>query len=349
MSLLYDRRRSARRKGALLSRAAATVIGRFLDHVFGGIRVVDFSFPNAGFSGVVGDVLVGIARPEQYTPAAMQFFSRFRQGGGQLSILSLGPGSLAPVFRESAGSSDKVTVLYLESGIDADLVAALADVRGASILVGLDASADAWPEGVLDDRRSVDLLVAGARDRVFRLLLPEGEFPGLNAFLDGGNALDCAHVSRRIVRKRSSELRASVKLDPGEAPAVLSFTATRFIHDGGYRCETDGTYSWLWSGPSPHLRLLVAGLAEASDKPRLKLTVVNTNDPGNLEDVRIMVDGCIVPFTLEKWSATSGRVVVEVPDPSADFTVLSIGCRHMSSIDVSRQVGICVDRLEVHP
>ncbi|MGV6875744.1 hypothetical protein ACUSIJ_24030 [Pseudochelatococcus sp. B33] len=350
MSLVYDKRAAARRKGALLSLGAAAVIGRFLEHVFGQIRVVDFSFPHSGFSGVVGDVLVGIARPEQYTPAAKELFSRFRQAGGQLPILSLGPGSLDPVFRESRGSSDKVTVLYLENDVDADVVSTIAGVGSVAVLVGMDAAAGAWPDGVLDDRRSVDLLIAGVRDRVFRLVLPEGEFAGLNAFLSGDSTLEGARISRRIVKKRLRELRASVELDAvAGTPAVLSFTAARFIHDGGYRCEIDSGYSWLWSGPSPHLRLLVGGQAPVSDRLRLKLTVVNTNDPGNLEGIRIMIDGCVAPFTLEKWSATSGRVVVDVPQPSADFTVLSVGCRNMSSIDVSRQVGLCVDRLEVHP
>lgn len=350
MSLVHDRRAAARRKGPLLSLGAAAAVGRFLEHVFGPIRVVDFSFPYSGFTGVVGEVLVGIGRPEHYTPAAKELFSRFRQAGGQLPILSLGPGSLDPVFRESRGAGDKITVLYLENDVDADLVGSIAGVGTVAVLVGMDAAAAAWPDGVLDDRRCVDLLIAGSRDRIFRLVVPEGDFAGLDAFLGGDSTLEGARISRRIVKRRSKELRAAVELDAAAGtPAFLAFTAARFIHDGGYRCEVDSGYSWLWSGPSPHLRLLVGGRAPVSDTLRLKLTVVNTNDPGNLADIRIMIDGCIAPFTLEKWSATSGRIVVEVPRPSADFTVLSVGCRNMSSIDVSRQVGFCIDRLEVHP
>lgn len=346
--LVQDRRGVAHKKGALLTPAAAPAIGRFLEHVFGKVHLVDFSFPYSGFSGVMSDVLVGMARPESHAPAVREFFFGFRQAGGAMPILSLDPGSLDPVFRDSRGGSDEVTVLYLESDVDADLVAAVAGRGGVVVLVGLDAAAGAWPDGVLDDRRCVDLLVDGARDRLFRLVLPESELPGLDAFLDGGNPLDGARINRRTVKKRFRELRASVELAASQAPPVRTFTAARFIHDGGYRCEVDGGYAWLWSGPSPHLRLFVGGQVPASGALRLKLTVVNTNDPANLDDIRIMIDGCVVPFSLEKWSATSGRVVVEVADPSAEFTVLSVGCRQMSSVDVSRQVGLCVDRLEVH-
>lgn len=346
MSLLYDRLGAARTTGRRMSRGASAVIERFLKQVFGQVRIIDFSFPNWSFNGAASDVLFGIANPAEYGSATMAFFSRYRQAGGQLPILSLGPGSLDQIVREGA---DRVTVLYFETDVDPDLLHRVAGISNLALIVGMDVAAGDKQVPVLDGRRTIDLHVADAHDSIFRLALPDGEFAGLNALPGIDGPVEGARVPRRGVKRRPGELRGPVVLEPVNDPGVLSLTAARFIHDGGYRCEIDSGYSWLWSGPSPHLRLLVGGLFPASEKRQLKLTIANTNDPGNLEGIRIMIDGCIAPFSLEKWSATSGKVVVEVPDPPADFTVLSIGCPQMSNIDVNRQVGFCLDRLEVHP
>ncbi|MFD2249807.1 hypothetical protein FHS82_004175 [Pseudochelatococcus lubricantis] len=348
MLFVHHTRDIPQKNGTPLSFAAAMAIGRFLDHVFGGVRVVDLTFPSAGFSGIMGDVLVGVAAPERFSAEVRDFFFRFRQKGGHFPILSLGP-ELEPVLREGASGRDKLTILYLDSSVDKELIRSFFGFGDIAVLVSADAETDVWPDGVLDERKSIDFLIAGTYHKKFRLILPEYNVGGFDVLVSRDDPVESVYLKKNIVKNTPNEVRVSIELPSVSEHVSLVFPASRFIHDGEYKSESDGGYAWLWSGPSSHLRIFIGRLDAWPDKLRLKLTVVNTNDPRNLDDARIMVDGCIMPFTLEKWSATSGRFVVEILEPSADFTVLSIGCRHMCNIDGGRQVGFCVDRLEVVP
>jgi hypothetical protein len=164
----------------------------------------------------------------------------------------------------------------------------------------------------------------------------------------------------QATRRRSSEMsgsarqvRRSVVADatlalptPSDVSWHSGLVAGALIHDGGYRSESDGDYSWLWTGPSNHFRVLLTGVPPTPAK--LRVSVIKTEDVRNLSGLCVLVNGRHVPHGFEPWSELSGKVVIDFYPPADDMTVLSLVCPHMvPDTDGRRLLGLCIDKIEL--
>jgi len=66
--------------------------------------------------------------------------------------------------------------------------------------------------------------------------------------------------------------------------------ARSMIHDGDYVSEGDDNYSWLWTGPSPHFRLILPHVA--GNRPRgAEICVPRAEQHSNLSLVAVQLNG----------------------------------------------------------
>lgn len=128
----------------------------------------------------------------------------------------------------------------------------------------------------------------------------------------------------------------------------LTFSARELIHDGGYEAEGDDNYSWIWTGPSRHFRIVVPrGVAGRGVARRVEVSIVRTENPENLTGLSIQLDGRPVPFTFERWSEQSGKIVVDVPQTD-DYTIIGIVVPALNTDKNSgRSIGVSIDKLAV--
>ena len=120
--------------------------------------------------------------------------------------------------------------------------------------------------------------------------------------------------------------------------------ARHLLHDGGYTAEGDEAYSWLWTGPSHHFRMVVPR-PEHDSVRRIELSIVRTESIENLTALVMQVDGRPVKHFFEPWSDNSGKVIVELSSP-ADYTILSLIVPKLDTDKNSgRTLGVCLDKL----
>lgn len=140
-----------------------------------------------------------------------------------------------------------------------------------------------------------------------------------------------------------------------EAPTEVLFDLPTFgidaravIHDGGYRSEGDTNYSWLWTGPSTHFRIVLPNAGGVRPR-RAEVCLPRSEDPANLELMRVQVDGRPVSHRLDRWSETSGKIVVEIPE-DGEYCVLTLVVPRLTTDSGSgRLLGVCLDRLILTP
>jgi hypothetical protein len=122
--------------------------------------------------------------------------------------------------------------------------------------------------------------------------------------------------------------------------------ALDFIHDGRYAVEGDANYSWLWAGPDPHFRVYLGELPAGSGE--LRLCIASTKDTRNLDDAVLLFNGRRVAHTFDRWSGTSGRFNVRLPDLPGGISILSIAVPWLTSDDAgTRKLALCIDKIEV--
>jgi hypothetical protein len=125
---------------------------------------------------------------------------------------------------------------------------------------------------------------------------------------------------------------------------ILAIPAERLVHDGGYRAESDGEYSWLWSGPDPNFRLM---LGKMPFRPaRLSLIVACEGAAGNLEQSRLFLNGEWRESRAERWAGGGGRLSVDLHESCGDPVVLSVDAPSMPEI-AGRKLGLSIAQLEI--
>jgi hypothetical protein len=129
-----------------------------------------------------------------------------------------------------------------------------------------------------------------------------------------------------------------------ELPSPTVIEARAMIHDGDHLSEGNVDYSWLWTGPSTHFRLILPQIAALRPR-KAEICIPRSEDPANLDLLRVQADGRPVAHRLERWSETSGKLLVDIPD-GRDYCVLSLTTPKMTAESSSgRLLGLCLDKL----
>jgi hypothetical protein len=326
-----------------------------LRSALGRVSVVDMTLPHGMSAGL--DREATFAYCSDLPEMERRFLGRFRQSGGHREMHLPTPGraasSLWTELPDSLDRSRKTVVLF---GSFEQAEAALDAIEpGMSLVVrtSADRRAAIGPT-MASSLREHRAIACNAPDigQTFLWLVPAAEFSQVC------DALDLKPGRRRRSREMSARARParrSVVPDaalalavPPEAPWHAALAAGALIHDGGYRSENDGDYSWLWTGPANHFRVLLTGVLPTSG--RLHVSVIKTEDVRNLAGLRVLVNGRHVPHRFDPWSELSGKVVVDLQPPVGDMTVLSLVCPHMvPDADGRRLLGLCLDRIEMLP
>jgi hypothetical protein len=128
------------------------------------------------------------------------------------------------------------------------------------------------------------------------------------------------------------------------AKGFFAIPARRFVHDGAYRAESDGDYSWLWTGPDPHFRLMIGNVPFRP--AHVGLAVASEAASGVLERIRIFVNGQPVKGRMERWAGGGGLLSVALDGKSSNPLVLSVCAPSMVDIE-GRKLGISIERVEI--
>ena len=156
----------------------------------------------------------------------------------------------------------------------------------------------------------------------------------------------CRSKAQRGSRLARTETPDDVIFDSQDSNVVIE--ARAMIHDGGYVSEGDIKYSWLWTGPSTHFRLILPQIAGV--RPRLaELCVPRTEEEGNLDRLLVQLDGRAIKHRLDRWSATSGKVSIDIPK-GVDYAVLTLVVpKSTHDANSGRLLGLCLDKLMLTP
>jgi hypothetical protein len=128
----------------------------------------------------------------------------------------------------------------------------------------------------------------------------------------------------------------------------LVIEARSMIHDGGHVSEGDTSYSWLWTGPSTHFRLILPQISGV--RPRLaEICVPRTEEDSNLDLLAVQLDGRPIKHHIDRWSAMSGKISVDIPG-GTDYAVLTLIVPKLThDANSGRLLGLCLDKLIVTP
>lgn len=297
---------------ALVTPSASAVHVRSLNdaiaYALGDASILDLSFPFASLW--TGDAACVQAIAGTHSLHEREFLSRFRQAGGHLPIQSIDPGG-----ELASTQSDKKIVIGLASLENASRVKALVKRR--------------WP-----------LIVSQA---------PTARLgtTAISALTDGFAVVRIAERTGKrgyvlLVPRETLVRDADIVLDD----TLRTMTANTMIHDGRYASEGDAGYSWLWTGPEPHFRIILPHLLGRRPK-RIEVGIPRSEDADNLSRIGVQIDGRPVRHTLEHWSSTSGKIIVDVP-PRDDYSVLTLIVPNVTQDTGSgRLIGVCIDRLEL--
>lgn len=283
------------------------------------------------------------------------FLDRFRQSGGhrEIHLPAQGRGA-SSLWTESPDSLDRSRKTVILTGSLEQAEAALDVIEpDMSLVVRTSAQRRATISAALaSSLREHRTIACNAADvgQTFLWFVPTAEFSHVC------DALDLKQARRRRSREMSTSARSTrrtIAPDASLAFAVSSdasrhaaLPAGVLIHDGGHRSENDGDYSWLWTGPANHFRVLLTGILPTSGK--LHVSVIKTEDIRNLSGLRVLINGRHVPHRFDPWSELSGKVIVDLQPSADDMTVLSLVCPHMvPDADGRRLLGLCLDRIEI--
>lgn len=324
-----------------------------LRSALGKVSTIDLTLPHGMSAGLDREAIFAYGGD----PSAMErhFLDRFRQSGGHREMhvptANQAGSSLWTEMPDSLDRSRKAVVLA-DSLEQAEAVLDVIE-PGMSLVVRISAHRRATVSAAMaSSLREHRTIACHAADigQTFLWFVPAAEFSNV---CDAQN-LKPAH--RRPSRDRSASARparrsvfpdATLALTtPSEGSWRSALVAGVLIHDGGYRSESDGDYSWLWTGPSNHFRTLLTGAPPTSGK--LHVSVIKTEDVRNLSGLRMLVNGRHVPHRFEPWSELSGKVVIDLQPSAEDMTILSLVCPHMvPDADGRRLLGLCIDRIEM--
>ena len=276
--------------------------------VIGSARFLDMTFPYASNWGEPEKCTYMIARFG--SPFELEFLKRFRQAGGHTPIANVAEAAQSD---DKPGGSQTVAVIGLGEVEAPSTIRLLQEARKA-LLVHIKLGDNIMAlRSLLSNCGYEPILLTERRGRASYVLLAPQE---------------------RI------KTRADVIFD---LSAATTIAARAMIHDGGHVSEGDIDYSWLWTGPSTHFRVIVPHVA--SLRPRKAEICVTRSEPANLDLIRVQVDGRPAPHHLERWSETSGRMVVKLLR-GRDYCVLTLIVPKMSiETNSGRLLGLCLDKM----
>lgn len=311
-------------------------LGEAIEAILGRATFVDLTFPRCAFllSGVGETRFALMASPDA---RSRDFVTSFRQLGGHQPIGLL---SHAPESGDLAALRQLLPVgrvpVYVADCLDtARMLAALKDDEPVNILVpmALDAASEALPTPLgIPDFTLFSFFEEGVTSRLW--LLYASRSPA-------AHGQSPANIQ---ARQSAPEVQKIMRLERGKH--IIS--ARQLIHDGGYRAEGDESYSWLWTGPDPCFRTVIPRRTCNFPK-RIEVTIVRTEHPQNLDNIRVQLDGRNAPFHFERWSDISGKVVIDLPD-CADYTILGLIIPMLDTDKNSgRAIGLCLDKLILMP
>ncbi|MGX5734057.1 hypothetical protein [Bosea thiooxidans] len=297
----------------LLAEQSAT-LGDALARHLGAVSLIDLTFPHCRYLGCDARPARVATMVEAGSPVS-RFLAGFRQGGGHEPVTRLDRSRLEVELHRLLGEINGFPVLALESGEAAGALASIAAEWPAALL---------FPEGAEDpDLPGFSTLSLAREDgsAAYRLALPSAVRSAL------------APAPERIAARP-------------DIPVV--FDALRFLHDGGYKAEGNDSYSWLWTGPSPHFRLVAPRAPERTARSA-EICVIRVESPWMLGQIRVQIDGRPAAHRFEHWSENSGKIVVELPQAD-DYTVIGIIVPAMDKDGYSgRPIGLCLDKLLLLP
>lgn len=277
--------------------------------VVGPARFVDMTFPYASNWGEPARCTQILGRAG--APPEREFLMRFKQAGGHAPIATAAEALEADAM---AGAARPTAVVGLEEVEAPSSIQALQDGRKA----------------LLVHTRLGDNVMA------LRSLLSNSRYERMFLTERGGRA---SYVL--LAPQEQIKARTDVVFDLAPSTAI---EARAMIHDGGHVSEGDVEYSWLWTGPSTHFRMILPHVASLRPR-RAEICIPRSEDPANLDMLRVQVDGQSVAHRLERWSETSGKIVVEIPH-RRDYCVLTLIVPKLSTDSGSgRLLGLCLDKL----
>ena len=312
------------------STAEARPLPEVIQALLGSTEMVDLAYPcpsAIGCSELAGVAMLRLPR----TDVEAEFLLRFRQAGGHHPISTIDLGDRSSSWPPPQIVQERGAVLVWCRNFDAAAEACKA-LRETGCAFAIperpqESSEATDAQRALDGYRSVRL-IDRAGGPSFRLLLSET-----------ASAAGESELSREM---QSGEL--AFKSDGSKAVVE----ARRMIHDGGHVNEGDQKYSWLWTGPAAHFRLIVPQIAGA--RPRfLELCIPRTEDDSNLDLLAVQIDGRPVGYQLERWSSNSGKLCIEIP-AGEDYAVLTLIVPRLShDAQSGRMLGLCLDKLILTP
>jgi hypothetical protein len=314
--------------------SAARPLFDTIEALLGRSIFVDLSFPLAGMAGnpsLESMRMLRLPRPELET----SFLLRFRQSGGHMPVQAIdlsSSGLIWPPLQISQDNRSAVVVSFEGAGA---AIAASGRLHGSH-------SSFLFPVHPAD---TADPLAANSRFREYRHL----RLTDCNA----GPSFDLfvPQAAPQGPPKGGSSWDGNVKPEEvifASEGANVVVDARSMIHDGGHLSEGDGTYSWLWTGPSTHFRLILPQLAGARSR-LAEICVPRTEEDSNLDLLAVQFDGRPVEHHVDRWSAMSGKITVEIPHGS-DYSVLTLIVPKLThDANSGRLLGLCLDKLILTP
>ena len=319
----------------------------------GNFSIIDLSLPLGQCAGVDRDAIFGCG--SELPPVSQQFLSRFRQSGGHREIYqAVAGGQETPTWESLLDAVDRArkAVVFCDSPEQADAVLGLVDDdRSLVVRVSDPGTAPTTPamESWLARRR---IIAFTSSDGGFLWFVPREAFETVRRAIPLDPAPQAGRPAKAAgPRATGASPRPDATFVLPQATSTTPSTelaASALVHDGGYRSESEGDYSWVWTGPANHFRVLLTGAPAVAAK--LSISIIKTEDARNLAGLRVLVDGRHVPHRFDAWTDLSGKVTIKLGVPRDDMTVLSLVCPHMVPDAAGHRVlGLCIDKIEMTP
>jgi hypothetical protein len=328
----------------------ARTLSSWLMRTFESPAVLDMSFPTLSFGAPGLACMTGVADTGKLPAAASAFFRRFRASGGNQPLLGLDRNTDDLLLAEPASpwnASGRQRLAYAEALPAPATLEAL--LKAEAWLLFRDGIDDPAAAPALKHLGVVRLdLCCGRHVTSYSLLLPqesvEEQWHKLSSAA-GVLGHDVTHTAYR-----SGKGLIQIEIAPPEPDAegrlLAEIQASDMIHDGQYRSEKEGTYSWLWSGPERHLRIALGSLPYAARW--LKVVLIGVVETGLLDALTVSLNGLRLPHRLERWSAVSAGVVVDLPRDWPSDLVLGVAVPRTAREDEGdRRLGVCLHKIEV--
>ncbi|MBN9062954.1 MAG: hypothetical protein J0H41_10995 [Rhizobiales bacterium] len=293
-----------------------------MEEILGPIALFDWTFPHA----CSWETIRLGASPALALPASGDeeyFLRRFRSTGGHRALAAPGLSSKDAVQLEQVAGEGERLVVCVGSAEEFPAVASYLERRRHALLAPthqrhLEKSKD-WPR--LRGYRTTRLIERSGGPSFF-LLAPDQVMP--------------ERGSDRRVRSPDTEL-----FDGDDNPIIVE--ASGLVHDGGYASEGDHQYSWLWTGPSSHFRLIPPHPAGRAS--RIELCVPRTEDRANLDRIAVQLNGRPVAHAVDRWSDTSGKIIIDLPESTLRPALTLVVPCMTADANSGRLLGVCIDKM----